>query len=80
MKVGSYTRYYLNANLTGDSSFGKDGNSPAYIRDDVNDTLGIRSNMYVKYFNTKFSGQDGYMTCTSPVFLRCRNSKRFLIL
>ena len=70
VKVGSYTRYYLNANLTGDSSFGKDGNSPAYIRDDVNDTLGIRSNMYVKYFNTKFSGQDGYMTCTSPVFLR----------
>lgn len=70
VKTGSYTRYYLNGNLTGDATFGKDGNSPAYIRDDVNDTLGIRSNMYVKYFNTKFSGQDGYMTCTSPVFLR----------
>ncbi len=68
--VGGYTRYYLNGNLTGDASFGKDGKSPAYIRDDVNGDVGIRSNMYVKYFNTKFSGQDGYMTATSPVFLR----------
>lgn len=68
--VNGYTRYYLNGNLTGDATFGKDGKSPAYVRDDVDENDGIRSNMYVKYFNTKFSGQDGYMTCTSPVFLR----------
>ncbi|MCR5561035.1 MAG: RagB/SusD family nutrient uptake outer membrane protein [Bacteroidales bacterium] len=75
--VNGYKHYYLTdattgaaANLTGDATFGKDGKSEAYMRDNVNDSTGIRSFMYVRYFNTKFSGQGGYMTATSPVFLR----------
>ena len=69
-EVNGYTRYYLNGNLTGDSSFGRNGKSPAYIREDVDEENGIRSSLYVRYYNTKFSGQDDQPTFTSPVMLR----------
>ncbi len=68
--VNGYTRYYLNDNLTGDPTFGRNGKSPAYIRDDVDEENGIRSSLYVRYYNTKFSGQDEQPTFTSPVMLR----------
>ena len=67
--VNGYTRYFLNDNLTGDATyFG--GRTPVYIRDDVDEDNGIRSSLYVRYYNTKFSGQDGQPTFSSPVFLR----------
>ncbi|MBO4434075.1 MAG: RagB/SusD family nutrient uptake outer membrane protein [Bacteroidales bacterium] len=75
-----YTRYYLNDNLTGDATFGKDGKSPAYVRDDLavevdpvsgeETVVGVRNKNYVRYFNTKFSGQDEQVTFSSPVILR----------
>lgn len=67
--VNGYKRYFINKNLTGDASFWG-GKTPAYIRKDVDDDLGVRSGLYVRYFNTKFSGQDGQATFTSPVILR----------
>lgn len=67
--VNGYTRYYINENLTGDASF-CGGKTPAYIREDVDEDNGIRSSLYVRYYNTKFSGQDGQATFSSPVMLR----------
>ncbi len=67
--VNGYTRYFIDANMTGDASF-FGGRTPAYIREDVDEDNGIRSALYVRYYNTKFSGQDGQPTFSSPVFLR----------
>ena len=76
--VDGYTRYYLYikegtkyvpCNLTGDDTFGHEGKSPCYIREDVDLTLGIRRS-WVRYYNTKFSGQDGQVTMSSPAMLR----------
>lgn len=67
--VGGYKRYFINANMTGDATF-FGGRTPAYIRPDVDEDLGIRSGLYVRYLNSKYSGQDGYATFTSPVILR----------
>lgn len=68
-QVNGYTRYFINANLTGDASY-YNGRTPAFIRDDVDEDLGIRSSLYVRYYNTKFSGQDGQPTFSSPAILR----------
>ena len=67
--VNGYTRYFINANLTGDPTF-FDGKTPAYIREDVDEVAGWRNGDYVRYYNTKWSGQDGQVTMTSPVILR----------
>ena len=67
--VNGYTRYFLDANLTGDASF-FGGKTPAYIRDDIDEVNGIRSSLYVRYYNTKFSFQDGQPTLSSPAILR----------
>ena len=67
--VNGYTRYFINANLTGDPTF-FGGKTPAYIREDVDEVAGWRNGDYVRYYNTKWSGQDGQVTMTSPVILR----------
>ena len=67
--VNGYTRYFINDNLTKDATF-FGGRTPAYIRDDVDEDNGIRNSLYVRYYNTKFSGQDAQPTFSSPVFLR----------
>lgn len=67
--VNGYKRYFIHQNLTKDPTF-FGGKTPAYIRDDVDDALGIRSGLYVRYYNTKFSGQDGQATLSSPAILR----------
>jgi len=68
-EVNGFTRYFINANLTGDPTF-FDGKTPAYIREDVDEVAGWRNGDYVRYYNTKWSGQDGQVTMTSPVMLR----------
>lgn len=67
--VNGYTRYFIDANLTGDATF-FDGKTPVYIRDDVDEIAGWRNGDYVRYYNTKWSGQDGQVTMSSPVILR----------
>jgi len=67
--VNGYTRYFIDENLTGDASFWN-GRTPAYIHDDVDEDNGIRNSLYVRYYNTKFSFQDGQPTFSSPVILR----------
>ena len=67
--VNGYTRYFINDNLTGDPAY-FEGKTPAYIRDDIDETNGIRSSLYVRYYNTKFSFQDDQATFSSPVILR----------
>lgn len=67
--VNGYTRYFINDNLTGDASyFG--GKTPAYIRANVDETTGIRGGTFPRYYNTKYSFQDGQPTFSSPVMLR----------
>ncbi len=70
--VNGYTRYFIDANFTGDATF-FGGKTPAYIRPDCDESKNgwdFRGNLYLPYWNTKFSGQDGQMTMTSPVMLR----------
>ena len=70
--VNGYTRYFIDHNFTGDATF-FDGKTPAYIRPDCDESKNgwdFRGNLYLPYWNTKFSGQDGQMTLTSPVMLR----------
>ena len=70
--VNGYTRYFIDANFTGDASF-FGGKTPAYIRPDCDESKNgwdFRGNLYLPYWNTKFSGQNGQMTMTSPVILR----------
>ncbi|MBQ9583585.1 MAG: RagB/SusD family nutrient uptake outer membrane protein [Bacteroidales bacterium] len=68
-RVNGYTRYFIERDLTGDPTyFG--GKTPVYIRKDVDEDLGIRSSQYVRYYNSKFSGQDGQVTVSSPVMIR----------
>ena len=67
--VNGYTRYFIDANLTGDATF-FGGKTPVYIREDVDETAGWRNGDYVRYYNTKWSGQDGQVTMSSPVILR----------
>ncbi|MBP5637799.1 MAG: RagB/SusD family nutrient uptake outer membrane protein [Bacteroidales bacterium] len=76
---GGYIRYFVDHNFTGDATY-FDGKTPVYVRDDLQvevdpatgekTVIGVRSNNYVRYFNTKFSGQDGQVTFSSPVILR----------
>lgn len=68
-QVNGYTRYFINADLAGDPSFWG-GKTPAYVRENIDETNGIRNDNYVRYLNTKFSGQDGQVTMSSPVILR----------
>ena len=70
--VNGYTRYFIDHNFTGDATF-FGGKTPAYIRPDCDESKNgwdVRGNMYLPYWNTKWSGQDGQMTMTSPVMLR----------
>ena len=70
--VNGYTRYFIDHNFTGDATF-FGGKTPAYIRPDCDESKNgwdFRGNLYLPYWNTKFSGQDGQMTLTSPVMLR----------
>lgn len=70
--VNGYTRYFIDHNFTGDATF-FDGKTPAYIRPDIDEGKpgwGFRSDMYLPYWNTKFSGQDGQLTLSSPAMLR----------
>ena len=70
--VNGYTRYFIDHNFTGDATF-FGGKTPAYIRPDCDESKNgwdFRGNMYLPYWNTKWSGQDGQMTMTSPVMLR----------
>ena len=70
--VNGYTRYFIDHNFTGDANFW-DGKTPAYIRPDIKEDAsgwGFRNSMYLPYWNTKFSGQDGELTLSSPVMLR----------
>ena len=70
--VNGYTRYFIDHNFTGDASF-FGGKTPAYIRPDCDESKNgwdFRGSLYLPYWNTKFSGQDGQMTMTSPVMLR----------
>ena len=70
--VNGYTRYFIDHNFTGDATFWN-GKTPAYIRPDIDegpDGWGFRTNLYLPYFNTKFSGQDGNLTMSSPAMLR----------
>ncbi len=69
--VNGYPRYFIDHNFTGDASF-FGGKTPAYIRPDIDEAEGwaFRSGFYLPYFNSKFSGQDGQLTMSSPVFLR----------
>ena len=63
------TRYFINDNLTDDATyFG--GRTPVYIREDVDESTGIRNGGYVRYYNTKFSWQDDQVTMSSPAMLR----------
>ncbi|MCR5017674.1 MAG: RagB/SusD family nutrient uptake outer membrane protein [Bacteroidales bacterium] len=64
------TRYYINGVDLSDWSTGAGKRTPVYIRPDVSNTDGMREALYVRYYNTKFSGQDGDNMLTSPVFLR----------
>ena len=64
-----FTRYFINEDLTGDPDF-FDGRTPVYIREDVDPILGTRNGGYVRYYNTKWSWQDGQCTMSSPVMLR----------
>ena len=71
-----YTRYFIDHNFTGDATF-FDGKTPAYIRPDIEEDAdggdkgwGYRAGNYMPYMMTKFSGQDGQVTMSSPVFLR----------
>lgn len=66
--ANGYVRYFINDNLTGDATFWG-GKTPAYVRANVDETNGLR-NDYVRYYNTKFKGQDNQATFSSPVFLR----------
>lgn len=65
-----YTRYYINGVDFSDWSTGAGKRTPVYIRPDVNTNEGMREGLYVRYYNSKFSGQDGDNMLTSPVFLR----------
>lgn len=67
--VNGVTRYFINENLTEDPTF-CGGRTPVYIREDVDETLGIRNGGYVRYYNTKWSWQDNQCTMSSPVILR----------
>ncbi len=70
--VNGYPRWFIDNNFTGDATF-CNGKTPAYIRpdcDESNNGWGFRGNAYLPYWNTKFSGQDGQITMSSPVFLR----------
>ena len=70
-QVNGYTRYFINANLTQDASY-YNGRTPAFIREDVDEENGIRNNggTFVRYYNSKFSFQDGQPTFSSPAILR----------
>jgi len=70
--VNGYTRYFIDHNFTGDATF-FDGKTPAYIRPDIDEGKEgwqFRSGLYLPYWNTKYSGQDGQITMSSPVMLR----------
>ena len=69
--VNGYTRYFIDANLTGDATFWG-GKTPVYIREDISEADGwqFRGNAYMPYMNTKFAWQDGQCTMSSPVMLR----------
>ena len=69
--VNGYPRWFIDHNFTGDATFWN-GRTPAYIRPDVDEDTGwgFRSTFYLPYMNTKFSGQDGQTTLSSPVILR----------
>ena len=81
--VNGYDRWFIDYNFTGDASF-FGGKTPAYIRPDImedgvfydadgnelHDGWAFRSNNYLPYMNTKFSGQNGEVTMSSPAMLR----------
>lgn len=69
--VGGYTRYYIEADLTGDPTF-CGGKTPVYIREDISEEDGwqFRGNAYMPYMNSKFAFQDGQCTMSSPVMIR----------
>ena len=70
--VGGYTRYFIDHNFTGDATFW-DGKTPAYIRPDIDEGKEgweFRGGNYLPYWNSKWGGQDGQVTLTSPVMLR----------
>ena len=67
--VNGFTRYFINDNLTGDAEF-FNGRTPVYIREDVDEKLGTRNGGYIRYYNTKWSGQEDQATMSSPVMLR----------
>lgn len=69
--VGGYTRYFIDANLTGDATFWN-GKTPVYIREDISEEDGwqFRGNAYAPYMNSKFAWQDGQCTMSSPVMIR----------
>lgn len=69
--VNGYTRYYINHDFT-KGAF-EDGKTPAYIRPDMDEGKEgweFRGGLYYPYWNTKWGGQDGQTTVSSPVFLR----------
>ena len=67
--VNGFQRYFIPDNLNDDPTF-FGGRTPVYIRDNVDETTGVRNGGYIRYYNTKFSGQDDQVTMTSPVILR----------
>lgn len=69
--VNGYTRYYINHDFTGGAF--EDGKTPAYIRPDIDEGKEgweFRGGLYLPYWNSKWGGQDGQVTVTSPVMLR----------
>lgn len=65
-----YTVYYCNdAGFPGEKI---DGKARVFVRPNTNRAEGIRSKGgdYIRYYNTKFSYQDGKSMISSPVFLR----------
>ena len=70
--VNGYTRFFIDHNFTGDASFW-DGKTPAYIRPDIDEGKEgweFRGGLYLPYWNSKWGGQDGQITLTSPAMLR----------
>ena len=69
--LGGYTRYFIEANLTGDATFWG-GKTPVYIREDISEDDGwqFRGNAYMPYMNSKFAWQDGQCTLSSPAMIR----------
>ena len=68
--VNTYTEYYVNdAGFPGEKL---DGKARVFVRPNIDRANGLRSKGgdYVRYFNTKFSYQDGNPMISSPVFFR----------